>query len=61
MRRINKSNDKSHSVVLLIDCPDRKGLVASVTEFIFKNNGNIITLDQHIDAQKKVFFMRVEW
>ncbi|MDA2920103.1 formyltetrahydrofolate deformylase [Desulfobacterota bacterium AH_259_B03_O07] len=61
MAEIKNHKDKSQSVVLLIDCPDRKGLVASVTEFIFKNNGNIITLDQHIDAQKKVFFMRVEW
>lgn len=52
---------KSNSVILLIDCPDRKGLVASVTEFIFKNNGNILTLDQHVDSGKGVFFMRVEW
>lgn len=42
-------------------CPDKKGLVAAVTEFIFKNEGNIIYLDQHVDTQEKVFFMRVEW
>ncbi|MFQ5901315.1 MAG: formyltetrahydrofolate deformylase [Thermodesulfobacteriota bacterium] len=56
-----KRDSKSDSAILLIHCPDRKGLVASVTEFIFKNNGNIIYLDQHVDTQKQVFFMRVEW
>lgn len=49
------------SAILLIHCPDKKGLVVSITEFIYKNQGNIIHLDQHVDAQKKVFFMRVEW
>ena len=51
----------SRSAILLIHCPDRTGLVATVTDFIGKNNGNILYLDQHVDLQKKVFFMRVEW
>ena len=38
------------SATLLISCPDRKGLVASITEFIFKNEGNILHLDQHVDV-----------
>lgn len=42
-------------------CPDQKGLVAAVTDFLFKNNGNILSLDQHVDAQAGRFFMRVEW
>ena len=49
------------NLILLVHCPDRKGLVAAITEFIFKNEGNIIYLDQHVDTQEKVFFMRVEW
>lgn len=49
------------SAILLISCPDRKGLVAAVTEFIFTHNGNILYLDQHVDAEESVFFMRVEW
>jgi len=49
------------AAILLIHCPDKKGLVASVTEFIYKNDGNIIYLDQHVDTKNKVFFMRVEW
>jgi formyltetrahydrofolate deformylase len=52
---------RSHSAILLISCPDRKGLVASVTEFIFRNGGNIISLEQHVDRKERVFFMRLEW
>jgi formyltetrahydrofolate deformylase len=51
----------SSSAILLIYCPDQKGLVASVAEFIHKNNGNIIHLDQHVDINRQLFFMRVEW
>lgn len=50
-----------HSATLLISCPDRRGLVASITEFIFRHNGNILHLDQHVDLERGVFFMRVEW
>lgn len=49
------------SAILLIACPDKHGLVASVTDFIFRRNGNILHLDQHVDFQQDVFFMRVEW
>ncbi len=52
---------KPVSAILLIYCPDQTGLVASVTEFIGKHNGNILYLDQHVDLEKKVFFMRIEW
>jgi len=49
------------SATLLISCPDRKGLVASITNFIFKHDGNILHLDQHVDVEDNIFFMRVEW
>ncbi len=61
MSKSKTETGKSRSAVLLIYCPDRKGLVASVTDFIGKNNGNIIYLNQHVDAEEKIFFMRVEW
>lgn len=51
----------SRSAILLIHCPDQKGLVAAVTEFISKNGGNILALEQHVDQLAGVFFMRVEW
>lgn len=49
------------SAILLISCPDRRGLVATVTDFIFRRGGNILHLDQHVDAEQNVFFMRVAW
>lgn len=52
---------RTTSAILLVHCPDRQGLVAAITEFIFKNEGNILHLDQHVDSQAEVFFMRVEW
>jgi formyltetrahydrofolate deformylase len=54
-------NPTSKSAILLIHCPDQKGIVISITEFIFKNGGNILYLDQHVDTERQVFFMRIEW
>jgi formyltetrahydrofolate deformylase len=51
----------TESATLLIFCPDRRGLVAAVTNFLYQNNGNILHLDQHVDSEENVFFMRVEW
>jgi formyltetrahydrofolate deformylase len=47
--------------ILLISCPDQKGITAAVTNFIYQNNGNILHADQHIDDQTNTFFMRVSW
>lgn len=55
-----KDNNKS-TAILLIHCPDKQGLLAIVTEFITENNGNILYLDQHVDREEKLFYMRVEW
>lgn len=55
------SCSNSSSAILLIHCPDNKGIIATVSEFIFKNNGNITYLDQHVDTLRQVFFMRIEW
>ncbi len=49
------------TAVLLLHCPDKQGIIATVTEFINVNKGNIIYLDQHTDTVQKVFFMRIEW
>ena len=55
------NSTKSKSAALLIHCLDQKGIVISITEFIFKNGGNILYLDQHVDTERQVFFMRIEW
>jgi formyltetrahydrofolate deformylase len=49
------------SAVLLIDCPDRKGLVARVSSLLYERGANILHADQHIDHDLGLFFMRVEW
>jgi formyltetrahydrofolate deformylase len=49
------------TAVLLISCPDRQGIVAAVTEFIFHRQGNILDLDQHVDRDAGIFLMRVAW
>jgi formyltetrahydrofolate deformylase len=50
-----------NSVILLMHCPDNKGIVAQVTGFINDNNGNVISLDEHVDRLDKTFYMRIEW
>src|ERR1039458_7740881 len=49
------------SAVLLIDCPDRKGLVARVSGLLYERGANILHADQHQDHGLRLFFMRVEW
>ena len=49
------------TAILLISCPDRKGLVARIADFIYARNGNILHADQHIDGEAGLFLMRVEW
>ena len=50
-----------NSAILLIHCPDKPGIVVAITDFIFNNSGNILYLDQHVDSERGVFFMRIEW
>ena len=49
------------SAILLIHCPDREWLVLAITRFISGHHGNIIDLDQHVDAERGRFFIRAEW
>ncbi len=50
-----------NSAILLISCPDRKGEVASIADFIYKHGGNILHADEHGDEQSGLFLMRVEF
>jgi len=61
MKTIKPLRKKKNTAILLIHCPDKQGILATVTEFLNKNKGNIIYLDQHVDRQEKIFYMRVEW
>jgi formyltetrahydrofolate deformylase len=43
-----------------INCPDKKGIISNTTNFFHKEGGNIVYLDQFVDREKNVFFMRTE-
>ncbi len=49
------------TAILLISCRDQPGIVAALSEFLFRNEGNIVDIDQHVDLANESFFMRVEW
>ena len=48
------------SYILNINCPDQKGIIATVTNFIHQKSGNILYIDQYVDRENKLFFMRLE-
>lgn len=50
-----------NSAVLLLSCPDRKGVVATVSGFIYEHGGNILSADEHGDHESNTFLMRVEF
>jgi formyltetrahydrofolate deformylase len=49
------------SAVLLISSPDQRGLVARITDFVYRRHGNILHSDEHIDEEAGLFLMRIEW
>lgn len=50
-----------NTATLLITCPDTKGIVAAIANFLVEHNANILHADQHQDAENNLFLMRVEW
>ena len=49
------------TAILLVSCPDQRGIVAALSAFITQHNGNIIALDQYVDTEESAFFARMEW
>src|ERR1035441_7207203 len=49
------------SAILLISCPDQKGEVATIADFVYRHNGNILHADEHADEESGLFLMRVEF
>ena len=49
------------TAILLLHCPDQPGIISEMTRFITENQGNIVYLDQYVDRQDGIFFMRMEW
>jgi len=49
------------AAILLLTCPDRRGLVSRISNFVFERGGNILNLEEHVDDEKKHFSIRVTW
>ena len=49
------------TAILLLHCPDTMGIITELTRFITDNRGNIVDIDQYVDHQENMFFMRIEW
>jgi formyltetrahydrofolate deformylase len=49
------------TATLLVSCPDQRGLVAKIANFIYANGGNIIHADHHTDLTAGLFLTRIEW
>jgi formyltetrahydrofolate deformylase len=47
-------------ITILIHCKDRPNIIATVTNFIAQKDGNIVYIDQHVDREQNIFFMRLE-
>src|ERR1051325_12028888 len=47
--------------ILLLSCPDQKGVVATIADFVYRHNGNILHADEHADEGSNLFLMRVEF
>lgn len=58
----NKAEKRTlmQKITILIHCEDQKAIISSVTNYISSIDGNIIYLDQHVDADENEFFMRLE-
>ncbi|PYX07183.1 MAG: formyltetrahydrofolate deformylase [Acidobacteria bacterium] len=50
-----------NTAILLVSCPDQKGVVAAIADFIYRHNGNILHADEHGDLDSGMFQMRVEF
>ena len=49
------------TAILLLHCQDQPGIISEITKFITDNKGNIVYLDQYVDHEDGMFFMRIEW
>jgi formyltetrahydrofolate deformylase len=49
------------NAILRVRCPDRTGIIAALSDFVFRHGGNILDLDQHTEPESGQFFMRLVW
>jgi formyltetrahydrofolate deformylase len=61
MSKAPQDRPAKNTATLLVECPDRKGIVAAIASFVLRYNGNILHADQHQAAELGLFLCRVEW
>jgi formyltetrahydrofolate deformylase len=49
------------SAILRVQCPDAKGLDATLAEFIYRAGGNILHFEQHMVPELGLYLARIEW
>src|SRR3954463_13194230 len=49
------------NAILRVRCRDRTGIIAALSDFVFRHGGNILDLDQHTEPETRTFFMRLVW
>ncbi len=57
----SRNSDMKPSAILLVSCPDAKGEVATIADFVYRHGGNILHADEHADEESGLFLMRVEF
>ena len=55
------NNNEHNTAILRMHCPDQAGIITVITGFIIENGGNIVYLDQYVDRNNGIFYMRIEW
>jgi formyltetrahydrofolate deformylase len=56
-----RATPPSDTAVLLVSCPDRRGLVAALAQVLHGHGANILDADQHTDAVAGQFFQRIRF
>jgi formyltetrahydrofolate deformylase len=53
--------DNPLTQVLLVDCPDQRGLIHAITGVLMRHAANILANDEFVDWETERFFMRSEF
>jgi formyltetrahydrofolate deformylase len=57
----NRRAELKNSAILLVQCPDRKGLDAAIADFIYWHGGDILHFEQHQAGRERFYLARIEW
>jgi len=53
--------ENKETAILLAHCKNKDGIIYDIIDFLFKNNGKVVRMDQHVDSDSDHFFIRAEW